>query len=54
MNKLDVSFIITKLFEIDRLKTVLLTQDQQKLFNYLPRPAIPDILFDKESDEKIK
>ncbi|EAR83220.2 ATPase, histidine kinase-, DNA gyrase B, putative (macronuclear) [Tetrahymena thermophila SB210] len=37
---LDVMYLITKLLEIDKLKMLLLSEDQIKLFNYLPKPTI--------------
>ncbi|KAL4466679.1 hypothetical protein ABPG72_016796 [Tetrahymena utriculariae] len=37
---LDVMYLITKLQEIDKLKMLLLSEDQIKLFNYLPKPTI--------------
>jgi hypothetical protein len=38
--KLDVVFIIRKLLEVDKLKSLLLDQNQLKLFDYIPRPTI--------------
>ncbi|KAL4427059.1 hypothetical protein ABPG74_021166 [Tetrahymena malaccensis] len=55
---LDVMYLITKLQEIDKLKMLLLSEDQIKLFNYLPKPTIRESeVFkqkqkEKEGDEK--
>lgn len=38
---IDVLYLIKKIQEIDKLKTILLTKDQIKLFDYLPKPTIP-------------
>ncbi len=46
--KLDIIYIINKFIEIDKLKNLLLTQEQLKLFNYIPRPQIPDNAKKKE------
>ncbi|CAD8072951.1 unnamed protein product [Paramecium primaurelia] len=37
---LDILFIIDKLQEIDKLKTILLTKQQVQLFDFLPKPLI--------------
>ncbi|CAK79723.1 unnamed protein product (macronuclear) [Paramecium tetraurelia] len=37
---LDILFIIDKLQEIDKLKTILLTKQQVQLFDFLPKPMI--------------
>lgn len=37
---LDILYIIKKLHEIDKLKMILLTKSQIKLFDYLPKPTI--------------
>jgi hypothetical protein len=44
MAKLDISYIIKKLIEIEKLKLILLTPDQVKMFDYLPKPTIPQNL----------
>ncbi|CAD8136581.1 unnamed protein product [Paramecium octaurelia] len=44
MEKLDVKLIVQKLFEFDQLKDVILTEEQKKLFKYLPKPSIPQDL----------
>ncbi|CAD8062657.1 unnamed protein product [Paramecium primaurelia] len=36
----DILYIIKKLHEIDKLKMILLTKEQIKLFDYLPKPTI--------------
>lgn len=41
MAKLDVQHIVSKIYEIDKLKHVLLTEDQLNLLDYIPKPAIP-------------
>ncbi|CAD8176552.1 unnamed protein product [Paramecium pentaurelia] len=46
MMKLDVAYIIKKLHEIDKLKSILMTNEQVKLFNYIPKPLIPSDIFD--------
>ncbi|KAM3144230.1 hypothetical protein pb186bvf_003692 [Paramecium bursaria] len=38
---LDILYLIKKLSEIDKLKMILLTQDQIQVFDYLPKPTIP-------------
>ncbi|KAM3144229.1 hypothetical protein pb186bvf_003691 [Paramecium bursaria] len=38
---IDILYLIKKIQEIDKLKTILLTKDQIKLFDYLPKPTIP-------------
>jgi hypothetical protein len=38
--RMDTLFLIKKMMEIDNLKMLLLTPDQLKLFNYLPKPKI--------------
>ncbi|CAD8097871.1 unnamed protein product [Paramecium sonneborni] len=47
MMKLDVAYIIKKLHEIDKLKSILMTNEQVKLFNYIPKPLIPSDIFNK-------
>ncbi|CAD8051934.1 unnamed protein product [Paramecium sonneborni] len=42
--KLDITFILSKLFEIDKLKMVLFNDNQLKLFNYFPKPCVSDAL----------
>ncbi|KAM3144232.1 hypothetical protein pb186bvf_003694 [Paramecium bursaria] len=37
---MDILYLIKKLQEIDKLKTILLTKDQIKVFDYLPKPTI--------------
>ena len=38
--KLDISNILKKFYEIDKLKMLLLDNDQYNLFEYLPKPVI--------------
>jgi hypothetical protein len=38
---MDIIYIIRKLIELDKLKELLLTPDQIKLFDYMPKPMIP-------------
>jgi hypothetical protein len=38
---MDLSQILTRLAQLDRLKALLLNQDQVALFEYLPRKCIP-------------
>ncbi|CAD8054083.1 unnamed protein product [Paramecium sonneborni] len=40
MEKLDLKLIIQKLYQIDQLKDIILTEEQKKLFKYLPKPNI--------------
>ncbi|CAD8045298.1 unnamed protein product [Paramecium primaurelia] len=54
MNKLDIANLISKVYEIDRLKLILLNEQQQKLFNYLPKPIIPESLFGDDFHKKMK
>ncbi|CAD8044277.1 unnamed protein product [Paramecium primaurelia] len=54
MSKLDVAYIISKIYEIDKLKLVLLNEDQLQLFNYLPKPVIPSALFGNDAENKVK
>ena len=46
------------MIEIEKLKTILLNDEQQKLFNYLPKPCIPNDLHligkDSKGQEVIK
>jgi hypothetical protein len=39
--QIDILVIIKKMTEIEKLKMLLLTPAQLKLFDYLPRPCIP-------------
>ncbi|CAD8188107.1 unnamed protein product [Paramecium pentaurelia] len=39
-NQIDIIYIINKLIEIDKLKKILLNEDQQILFNYIHKPKI--------------
>ncbi|CAD8191088.1 unnamed protein product [Paramecium octaurelia] len=39
-NQIDIIFIINKLIEIDKLKKILLNEDQQILFNYIHKPKV--------------
>lgn len=36
----DVLFVFNKIIEIDKLKKLLLTEDQEKVFNFISRPTI--------------
>ena len=38
--KLDVSYILKKFYELDKLKMLILNKDQYHLFEYLPKPVI--------------
>ncbi|KAL4512840.1 hypothetical protein ABPG72_017525 [Tetrahymena utriculariae] len=38
--KLDISILLNKIFEIEKLKAVLLDEDQLNLFQFLPKPQI--------------
>ncbi|KAL4466678.1 hypothetical protein ABPG72_016795 [Tetrahymena utriculariae] len=55
LNKhLDVMYLINKLQEIDKLKMLLLSEEQIKLFNYLPKPTIRETeLFQKCSKNQV-
>ncbi|KAL4473495.1 hypothetical protein ABPG74_022359 [Tetrahymena malaccensis] len=51
--KLDIFYIIKKLFEVDKLKRLLLDADQIQLFEYMPKPTIiPDIAQKKNEKDK--
>ena len=39
-SQLDIKYILNKFVEIDKLKMLLLNQDQYQLFEYLPKPVI--------------
>ncbi|KAL4498311.1 hypothetical protein ABPG72_013117 [Tetrahymena utriculariae] len=39
-DRLDAVFIINKLIEIDKLKMLILNENQLKLFDYMPKPVI--------------
>ncbi|KAM3129592.1 hypothetical protein pb186bvf_018273 [Paramecium bursaria] len=54
LQKLDVAYILKKLFELEKIKGLLLDQEQLKLFQYLPKPNIPVNLFDHGNEGKIK
>ena len=38
--KLDISYILKKFYELDKLKMLILDKDQYHLFEYLPKPMI--------------
>lgn len=46
--RLDISFILQKLVEVEKLKVLLLDSDQLKLFEYLPKPILT-----RNKDEKL-
>ncbi|CAD8104035.1 unnamed protein product [Paramecium primaurelia] len=48
-NSLDITYIVKKLQEIDKLKMILLSPDQIKLFDFLPKPNIDLNSNDKQS-----
>ncbi|CAD8065458.1 unnamed protein product [Paramecium sonneborni] len=52
--KLDVALIISKIYEFDKLKFVLFSNEQLNLFNCLPKPIIPADLFNSQISDKIK
>ncbi|EWS72255.1 transmembrane protein, putative (macronuclear) [Tetrahymena thermophila SB210] len=39
-NNLDIEYIVKKFIEVDKLKRIILSNDQLTLFNYIPRPQI--------------
>ena len=39
-NKLNITYLLKKFVEIDKLKTLILDKDQLNLFDYLPKPVI--------------
>ena len=39
-SQLDIKYILNKFVEIDKLKMLLLNEDQYQLFEYLPKPVI--------------
>ena len=46
--KLDIFYIINKLIELDKLKLLLLDENQLRLIDYIPRPVIKE----NEKDEE--
>lgn len=38
--KLDISYLLKKFYEIDKIKMLLLNENQYHLFDYLPKPVI--------------
>ncbi|KAL4441957.1 hypothetical protein ABPG74_003708 [Tetrahymena malaccensis] len=40
LNYIDICFIINKIIELEKLKTVLLSEQQIKLFDFIPKPSI--------------
>lgn len=38
--KLDISYLLKKFYEIDKIKMLLLNENQFRLFDYLPKPVI--------------
>ncbi|CAD8051581.1 unnamed protein product [Paramecium primaurelia] len=52
--KLDVALIISKIYEFDKLKYVLFSNEQLNIFNCLPKPIIPADLFNRKVSDKIK
>ena len=38
--RVDIVYILEKLVEIDKLKILLLNDDQLKLFDFLPKPTV--------------
>ena len=40
LQKLDISFLLNKIAELEKLKMILMDHDQFKLFDYLPKPTI--------------
>lgn len=50
---LDVLFILNKLLEIDKLKSVIFDEDQLHLFEYIPKPVLFDCLDDQESKDQL-
>jgi len=37
---MDISFILTKLVEIDKLKMLILNENQRKLFEFIQKPTV--------------
>ncbi|KAL4473779.1 hypothetical protein ABPG74_022643 [Tetrahymena malaccensis] len=49
--QLDIIYIINKLNEIDKLKTVIFNRDQLKIFDCIPKPIISDdYLFNQQEE----
>ncbi|KAL4507262.1 hypothetical protein ABPG72_002055 [Tetrahymena utriculariae] len=50
---IDLLHIIQKLLEVDKLKNLLMDDDQIKLFEYLPKPTIyeQDVLLEQNNDQ---
>lgn len=51
-HQLDIFYIISKLIEIEKLKHVLLNENQIKLFEFIPKPTIYLSDFEDELIEK--
>ncbi|EAR90212.1 transmembrane protein, putative (macronuclear) [Tetrahymena thermophila SB210] len=49
---LDIMQILKRLIEVEKLKRLLLDQDQIRLFDYLPKPTInPDLVFKSQNNQ---
>ncbi|CAD8147781.1 unnamed protein product [Paramecium octaurelia] len=53
-HKLDVALIISKIYEFDKLKYVLFSNEQLNIFNCIPKPIIPADLFNRNVSDKMK
>jgi len=38
--RIDIVYILQKLVEIDKLKMILLNEQQRRVFDYLPKPVV--------------
>lgn len=53
MAKLNITTLVKKLYELERLKLVLLNKAQYQLFACIPKPLISSALFQRDYGEKI-
>ncbi|KAL4450521.1 hypothetical protein ABPG74_019419 [Tetrahymena malaccensis] len=53
-NYLDVFYIINKMIEVEKLKHLLLNENQIKIFEYLPRPVLKINELDQNENDKDK
>ncbi|KAL4490812.1 hypothetical protein ABPG72_021866 [Tetrahymena utriculariae] len=51
-NYTDIYFVVNKLIELEKLKTVILNDQQIKLFEFLPRPQTDIQLIQKSNEQK--
>lgn len=49
---MDIIFIIKKLIEVDKMKALLLSDEQLKLFDYIPKPVISNFVTNEDNPNK--